>query len=286
MPTDTFEAFKAELAALRNAVSLYPKKTLRDDALRDRFQMLFRTWTSTVRPKVEPLLQGKRDFLKIEAELEKLSLLASKYKPIIEYQKRLNRAIQLTGTLVLYLPPTGQQKLLTSYSSDLFLPSIPDLPSKFVPNALFGWRRKIEDFTAKYPFDKSVFIMVRYRDKNSRLINKIKSKLSMNGYIGILASDHKLTDDLYNPIACLLCCARGIAVFDEAEVGQKFNPNVAYELGMMHLLNRECLILKHQSLKTLNTDILMKLYEEYQTVDEACTHIEMTFPPFIGADSV
>ncbi len=90
---------------------------------------------------------------------------------------------------------------------------------------------------------------------------------------GILASEHNLTDDLYNPIACLLSCSKGIAVFDEVEIGQDFNPNVAYELGMLHLLGRGCLILKHQSLKTLHTDILMKLYHEYETPEAAGTEI-------------
>ena len=42
-----------------------------------------------------------------------------------------------------------------------------------------------------------------------------------------------------------------------------FNPNVAYELGMLHLLGCRCLLLKHKSLQTLQTDILMKLYEPF-----------------------
>jgi hypothetical protein len=82
-----------------------------------------------------------------------------------------------------------------------------------------------------------------------------------------------LTDDLYNPIACLLCCARGIAIFDQAEIDQQFNPNVAYELGMLHLLSRPCLILKHSSLKSLQTDILMKLYQPYGTLKEAAKFV-------------
>ncbi|MDP2690097.1 MAG: hypothetical protein Q8P48_08305, partial [Deltaproteobacteria bacterium] len=114
----------------------------------------------------------------------------------------------------------------------------------------------------------------RYRDRNEALIKAIKSILSKTGHHGILASDHKLTDDLYNPIACLLCCSKGIAIFDEAETEEKFNPNVAYELGMLHLLGRPCLILKHQSLRTLQTDILMKLYSEYTTVVEARSHAQ------------
>lgn len=273
MSVATFEAFTAELAALKDIVSLYPKKTLRNEVLRDRFRTLFRTWISTVRPAIEPRLQSKKDFLKLGAELEILAKLTSKYKPVADYRKRLNRAIQLSNDLVLYLP-TGKPISTPSASTDLFLPSIPDLPFKLVPNPLVGWRSRLEAFTNKYAFDESVFIMVRYRERNNAMIKAIKSIFSKNGYHGILASDHNLTDDLYNPIACLLCCSKGIAIFDEAETGEKFNPNVAYELGMLNLLGRDCLILKHQSLSTLQTDILMKLYKEYTTVEEACSHAQ------------
>jgi hypothetical protein len=272
VPAATFEAFEAELAALKDIVSSYPKKTLRDEALRDRFRTLFRTWTSTVHPTVGPLLQSKREFLKLGAELEALAKLTSKIKSVADYRKRLNRAIQLSNNVVLYLPTSGRIRPTPSPISDLFLPPIPDLPSKFVPNALFGWRSKIKDFVEKYSFDKSVFIMVRYRDRNKNLIKEIKTALLKKGHRGILASEHNLTDDLYNPIACLLCCSKGIAVFDEAEAGEEFNPNVAYELGMLHLLDRKCLILKHQSLRTLHTDILMKLYQEYNTIEDARLH--------------
>lgn len=272
MPTETFEAFKAELFALRDIVSAAHKKTIRDELLLDRFRTLFRSWASIVRPTIEPLLSSKRDFLKLGAELETLARLTSKYKPVADYRKRLNTAIKLANDLVLYLPPTGEHKPPSrSSKDDLFLLSIPDLPVKFVPNPLIGWKSKIEAFLNSYPFDKSVFIMIRYRDRNKGLIKTIKSILSDNGLNGILASEHNLTDDLYNSIACLLSCSKGIAIFDEAEAGQEFNPNVAYELGMLHLLGRGCLILKHRSLTTLHTDILMKLYQEYETPEEART---------------
>ncbi|MEK6531584.1 MAG: hypothetical protein AABZ23_03710, partial [Deltaproteobacteria bacterium] len=226
------------------------------------------------RPAIEPFLQSKRDFLKLGAELEALAKLTSKCKPVADYRKRLKRAIELSNGLVLHLPPSGKVISTPSVSTDLFLPSIPDLPSKLIPNPLVGWRSKLEAFTNEYPFDKSVFIMVKYRDRNEALIKAIKSILSKNGHHGILASDHNLTDDLYNPIACLLCCSKGIAIFDEAEADQKFNPNVAYELGMLHLLGRECLILKHQSLQKLQTDIIMKLCQEYNTVKEARSYAQ------------
>ena len=116
--------------------------------------------------------------------------------------------------------------------------------------------------------------MIRYRKRNIKLIRSIKTALSNEGLFGVLASEHNLTDDLYNPVACLLCCSRGIAVFDTPEALEMFNPNVAYELGMLHLLSHRCLILKHESLKTLQTDILMKLYTPYQKPTQVPTIIK------------
>jgi len=275
MPTTTFEAFKAELTALNGLVGAIRHKTVRDEALRERFRILFRTWTWTVRPAIAPLVQTEQGSLKLEAELEALAKLASKYKRVADYRKRLNRAITLANDLVLLLPPTqtSEPHTLASSRDDLFLPDIPDLPARLVPNALLGWRSQIGAFVGKYPFDRSVFVMIRYRQRNVGLVGEVKGILSDQGYKGILASDHKVTDDLYNPVACLLCCSKGIAVFDEPESAQEFTPNVAYELGMLHLLGRDCLILKHETLKALPTDVLMKLYSEYRTVSDVKSHI-------------
>jgi hypothetical protein len=85
----------------------------------------------------------------------------------------------------------------------------------------------------------------------------------------ILARDYSLTNDLYNPIACLLCCSYGVAIFDRAETAQMHNPNVVYELGMMQLLKRPCVILKHTKLKRMPTDLLSMLYEDYSSQKEA-----------------
>ncbi|GAF97243.1 unnamed protein product, partial [marine sediment metagenome] len=83
---EAFEAFKAELTALRDILSGYPKKTVREEGLLDRFRMLCRTWTSIVAPGVEPLLDSKRDLLKLSTEIEALAQLTSKYKRVSEYR--------------------------------------------------------------------------------------------------------------------------------------------------------------------------------------------------------
>ncbi len=276
MQKTTFDAFIAELRALKDLLKAVHKKTVRDESLRERFRTLFRTWVSTIQPDLERQLQSKRDFYKLSAELETLAKLTSKIKHVSEYRNRLNRAISLANGLVLYLPTTSIQQVPYHVigRDNLFTSGIPDLPVRLVPNPLIGWKRNFEAFINKHPFDRSVFIMIRYQRRNESLIAKIKSTLSRKGFEGILASDHRLTDDLYNPIACLFCCSKGLAIFDRPGAREVFNPNVAYELGMFHLLGRDCRILKHKSVNVLQSDILMKLYLPYSTIDDAETHIK------------
>lgn len=278
MSATLFDAFKAELSAIRANLAKVERQTLRDETLLERFRLLFRTWVTSVRPAIEPLLRSRKEFLKLDGQLELLAGLTTRQKRVSEYRHRLNNAIRLANGLVLFLPPSGDRgqpaepHRVQSHDT-LFVSGIPDLPLALVPNAILGWRTQIERFLTDYPFDQSVFIMIRYRDRNKDLIKRVKAALANYGYNGILASDHTVTDDLYNPIACLLCCSRGLAVFDAPESDQTFNPNVAYELGMMHLLGRECRILKHQGLKVLHTDILMKLYLSYSSAQEAEDHV-------------
>ncbi len=264
MPFPEFDSLRTELPALATALEQLQGKTLRDQALRERFRSLLRSWTYTVQPTLRGHVQNTREFFKLAAELEKVAQLTSKIKPVAEYKKRLRRAIQLSDALVLSLPATGPPP---SPRHELFLPEIPDLPLSMVPERLIGCRSKMQQFLHMHPFDHSVFIMIRYA-RNKKVITAIKhaiADVTIEGrpFFPVLASEHKLTDDLYNPIACLLCCSLGIAVFSREKPNEKHNPNVAYELGMMHLLNRRSLILKHETLASLQTDILMKLYETY-----------------------
>ena len=261
MQFSEFESFRTELRALIDSVQAIQAKTLRDDLLRERFRTLFRIWDSTVAPSIRAHITNPRELFKLSAELETIARLSSKFKAVSLYRTRLRTVIRLADSLVLDLPTAPSSGI--PRRGELFIAGIPDLPAALVPNPVFGWKTRIEAFIRDHPFDKSVFIMIRYRRRNETIIQQLKKTLRENGYFAVVASEHSITDDLYNPVACLLCCSRGIAVFDKAEEHEIFNPNVAYELGMLHLLGRRCLILKHKSLRTLQTDILMKLYTTF-----------------------
>jgi hypothetical protein len=241
-----FESFRAELRALANLAQGIQSRTLRDDALRERFRTLFRIWSSTVEPSIRAHVKSPRELFKLSGELEALARLSSKYKPVSVYRTRIKTAIQLADGLVIYLP-TSQPASATrreSAQSELLIPAIPDLPLALVPNALLGWKSRLDAFVREHPFDKSVFIMIRYRKRNKKLMSAVKQALKKKGFFGVIASEHSLTDDLYNPIACLLCCSQGIAIFDKAERREVFNPNVAYMTVYRQCVYRQLLVLR------------------------------------------
>ena len=160
---------------------------------------------------------------------------------------------------------------MSSFSGEHYtlFPEISDLPNQLVPYAVQGWSERIKKFLIKNPFGKNVFIMVSYRPKMESLIEGVKEKLVQLLLNPIVAREHSLTNDLNNPIACLLCCSYGVAIFDRAETTQMHNPNVVYELGIMNLLKRPCVILKHKKLRRMPTDLLSMLYEDYSSQKEA-----------------
>lgn len=132
-----------------------------------------------------------------------------------------------------------------------------------LPRNLKGHQISIERFLEKNPFEKNLFLMMKYRDGNQHVSDIIRAAVENAGLKLWLASEVRITDELAtNVVACLICCKYGIALFDEPEDQQHINPNVAYELGMMHLLDRDCLLLKSKNV-TILSDILAKLYVQY-----------------------
>jgi len=130
---------------------------------------------------------------------------------------------------------------------------------------LIGFKEKINKQLNKYPFEKNVFLMMKFRENNQLVYNFIKEKLEEKGFNCVRADheDWNITDNIYNPISVLYCCKYGIALFDEPEDGNNFSPNVAYELGIMHHQLKDCLILRHSSLPQMPFDLIKDLHKYY-----------------------
>ena len=117
----------------------------------------------------------------------------------------------------------------------------------------------------EYPYEKNFFLMMKFRKNNEAFYGFIKNELEKYGYNCVRADEPEwnLTNNVYNPIAVLDCCKYGIALFDEPEEGANYNPNVAYELGIMQDQGKPCLILKHSALKVVPFDLVKELYKSY-----------------------
>jgi nucleoside 2-deoxyribosyltransferase len=89
--------------------------------------------------------------------------------------------------------------------------------------------------------------------------------LKRHGTIGVLARDKQYHDNLHeNILTYLYGCGLGIAVFERI-TEEDFNPNVSLEVGYMLALQKPICYLKDETLKALHTDIIGKLYKEFDT---------------------
>jgi DNA-binding NarL/FixJ family response regulator len=145
-----------------------------------------------------------------------------------------------------------------------------------LPKPLVGFKPDIERQLRRFPFARNVFLMMKFRSTNADLGAFIIDTLAAHGLRGIRADapDWNITHNVYNPIAVLYCCKFGIALFDEAETGQAYSANVAYELGIMHNQEKDCLILRHTSLPTVPFDLIKDLYQVYERDLQVRGHIE------------
>ena len=128
------------------------------------------------------------------------------------------------------------------------------------------YKKNMQKQIKTYPYEKNFFLMMKFRKENEPFSDFIKNELVKYGYNCVRADapEWNITNDnVYNPIAVCYCCKFGIALFDEPEGGVNYNPNVTYELGVMHNQGKRCLILKHSSLKEMPFDLVKDLYKVY-----------------------
>jgi hypothetical protein len=129
-------------------------------------------------------------------------------------------------------------------------------------------------FKDDYPDPTKVaFIMMQFgKTKAHDEIEKaIRSVLDSHGLLGAKANDKQYHDDLFpNVMTYLYGCRFGIAVFERIEA-EEFNPNVSLEVGYMLALKKPVCLLKDRTLKTLQTDLVGKLYKVFDPQDPVNT---------------
>ena len=278
------KSFILEIDAILIEIKRVSSKTLKDDSLKERLCQLLETWCA-IRSYVASFYTNSHSLKKIDTYLEYLARDANKRV----LKSKFNVNLRTVKTEIVSKIQIEEIKAGTPKESFIeqgiggqvkFLEEVPDVLIQLMPKSLIGWKTNIKKFLQQYPFDHNVFIMTRYAKSSNNIIKNVMNEIKNfesndKRFNPIIANENKITDDLYNPIACLLCCQYGVAIFDSPTEGlSTHNPNVAYELGFMHLLQRECLILKSDKLKSMPTDILQKLYNEYSSSNSATAIIK------------
>jgi hypothetical protein len=123
-------------------------------------------------------------------------------------------------------------------------------------------RRFRKDFPSEV---KCAFLMMKFEDTpiQLKLIETIEHCFEQHG-ITLLRADFKwYADDLLNNIRTYMHgCDFGVAIFDRVKT-EYFNPNVSLEIGYMMAMGKNVLLLKDNTLNSLQTDLVGKLYHEY-----------------------
>jgi hypothetical protein len=129
-----------------------------------------------------------------------------------------------------------------------------------------GIAESYQAFVQNHPDPAKVcFIMMQFgtTTRHNEIVQGIKSILVSHGISGLRADDRQYHDDLLgNLLTYMHGCGFGISVFERLE-DDDFNPNVSLELGYMLGLGKPVCLLKDSTLRTLNTDLMGRLYKSF-----------------------
>jgi hypothetical protein len=143
----------------------------------------------------------------------------------------------------------------------------PEMPPREIDNSLNEFRRE-------YPSGKkTAFIVMRFVSSQaySKVLEAIRTTLSEHGIVGLRADDKQYHDDLYyNILTYAYGCSFSVAVFERIET-EEFNPNVSFEVGYAMAVGKQVCLLKDKTLQTLHTDLMGKLYREFDPHDPMTT---------------
>jgi hypothetical protein len=117
------------------------------------------------------------------------------------------------------------------------------------------------------------FLIMRFTKGKAfeEIVSTIKSAASKHGIAIVRADDHEFHSELWGNVRTLLHgCSFGIAVYERIE-SDEHNANVGLEVGYLLAMNKPVLLLKEKTVKTLQADLMGKLYKAFDEHDAAGT---------------
>jgi hypothetical protein len=203
------------------------------------------------------------------------------------------------GTLIIYNPDQSEipfnlrNFFLHAYSSDWdsfdgYRDAIAQTLKKICadknPNAVYRkaryardyeeYRTSLAEFNAIAPYERSVFVMTKFPNKDlrqqtdddrklERVIAVVRRAVEEKGFVARLADDKFFHNTLWNNVEIyMLGCAKGIAIA-ENKYGANVNPNVAMEWGWMRSARKDVLYLLERDFKNERADFTGLLSEPF-----------------------
>lgn len=188
----------------------------------------------------------------------------------------LNETKYLKGKITIE-PEYFQRVEIDEFSNEIILeetsikfsiyPEDININNTIIDNVLFEEiNHPLQNFRKDYgSSEKCGFLMMKFEDSKIQIeiMEIIKNHFKGKGIKILRADDKWYADDLLTNIKTYMHgCSFGVALFDRINTNY-FNPNVSLEIGYMMAMNKPILFLKDSTLNSLHTDLIGKLYHEY-----------------------
>ena len=172
---------------------------------------------------------------------------------------------------LLWSRTNGESTLLERYKEIMVLRDI-DFKMSYMPMYSDAEMK----FYEKYGHN-AIFVIMPFRKELNKVYEIIKDIFASKGYSAIRADEKEFTNDLWENVRVYLeCCNVAVAIFDKDDQ-DNYNPNVAIEVGYMLSKGNQVCLLKDKKLPKLPSDLISKMYKEYDSDD-----VEGTLPEQLG----
>lgn len=126
--------------------------------------------------------------------------------------------------------------------------------------------RSLADLRTDYPDpSRLAFVMMEFgkTKRHEQIYAAIRHALDPHNFVTLRADSKEYHEDLwFNILTYMYGCRFGIAVFERID-DEVFNPNVSLEVGHTSGLGKPVCYLKEQTLPKLHTDLVGRLYREF-----------------------